>query len=62
MTKIQLIDQIRQYNRSVRLSFLEQFDEDALAEYLASLQTAYSKNLKLTIWTGQQPMKMRMVS
>jgi hypothetical protein len=62
MTKIQLIDQIRQYNHSVRLSFLEQFDEDALEEYLESLQVAHSKNLKLTIWTGQQPARMRMVS
>ena len=60
MTKIQLIDEIRQYNTSVAREFLEQFDEAALEQYLASLEQAHRKTLKMPVWVRQQP-KLRMV-
>jgi hypothetical protein len=60
MTKIQLIDEIRQYNTSVRSEFLDQFDEPALQQYLASLEQAHRKSLKMPVWVRQQS-KLRMV-
>ena len=61
MNKRQLIDEIRQFNTSVRPQFLAQFDEDALAQYLNSLQSAQRKTVKMPVWVRQQP-KLRMVS
>ncbi len=61
MNKRQLIDEIRQFNTSVRPQFLSQFDEDALRQYLSSLQSAQRKHLKIPAWIRQQP-KLRMVS
>ena len=61
MNKRQLIDEIRQLNTSVQPQFLSQFDEDALRQYLASLQSAHRKHLKIPTWIRQQP-KLRMVS
>lgn len=61
MNKRQLIDEIRQFNTSVRPQFLSQFDEDALRQYLGSLQAAQSKSLRMPVWVRQQP-RLRMVS
>ncbi len=63
MNKRQLIDEIRQLNTSVRPQFLMQFDEPALEQYLASLQSALRKNtsLKMPVWVRQQA-KLKMVS
>jgi hypothetical protein len=61
MNKRQLIDEIRQFNTSVRPQFLSQFDEDALRRDLASLQSAHRKHLKIPAWIRQQA-KLKMVS
>ena len=61
MNKRQLIDEIRQFNTSVRPQFLTQFDEEALQQYLNSLQSAQRKNVKMPVWVRYQP-KLRMVS
>ncbi len=61
MNKRQLIDEIRQFNTSVRPQFLSQFDEDALRQSLSTLQSAQRKHLKIPAWIRQQP-KLRMVS
>jgi hypothetical protein len=61
MNKRQLIDEIRQFNTSVPPQFLSQFDEDALRQYLGSLQSAQRKHLKIPAWIRQQA-KLRMVS
>ena len=44
MNKRQLIDEIRQFNTSVRAQFLSQFDEGALRQYLSNLQSAAAKH------------------
>lgn len=62
MTKIQLIDQIRQYNHSVQDSFLSQFDEAALAQYLTALENAHRKSTKTPAGSRPQDRQMRMVS
>ena len=61
MTKIQLIDAIRQFNTSVKTEFLAQFDEPALQQYLTALERANNKTLKMPVWVRQQT-KLRMVS
>jgi len=61
MNKRQLIDEIRQFNTSVRPEFLTQFDEEALRQYLSSLQSAQQKRLRIPAWVRQQA-KLRMVS
>ncbi|HYO10541.1 MAG TPA: hypothetical protein VER17_16350 [Tepidisphaeraceae bacterium] len=60
MNKRQLIDEIRQFNTSVRPQFLTQFDEAALRQYLENLQSAARKHAKDPLWVRQQP-KLRMV-
>jgi len=61
MNKRQLIDEIRHFNTSVRPQFLSQFDEDALQQYLSSLQSARRKTIRVPVWIRQQP-KLRMAS
>lgn len=61
MNKRQLIDEIRQFNTSVRTEFLIQFDEQALAQYLSSLQSARQKRgARTPVWVRQQP-RLKMV-
>ena len=60
MNKRQLIDEIRQFNTSVRPQFLSQFDESALRQYLDNLQSAARKHTKEAHWVRHQP-KLRMV-
>ena len=61
MNKRQLIDEIRQFNASVQPRFLIQFDEVALKQYLDHLQSARSKQLRISSWHRRQP-SLRMVS
>jgi hypothetical protein len=61
MNKRQLIDDIRQFNSSVDPSFLAQFDEPALTQYLEHLQAAQAKEIRIAGWVRRQP-KLRMVS
>ena len=62
MNKRQLIDEIRQFNTSVRAQFLSQFDEAALRQYLDNLQSAARKHAPRpnNAMRMQQP-KFRMV-
>jgi hypothetical protein len=48
MTKRQLIDDIRQHNRTAAPQFLAQFDEDALKQYLSHLEAAKRKHVTIT--------------
>lgn len=61
MTKRQLIDEIRNYNITATPSFLSQFDEDALKQYLDHLREAANKRIKIYSWVKRQP-KLRLVS
>ncbi len=45
MNKRQLIDDIRQYNTTAAPQFLAQFDETALQQYLAHLESARKKHV-----------------
>ena len=61
MSKRQLIDDIRKLNPTAQPTFLSQFDDAALKEYLDSLQAAQSKRLRIGGWVRRSP-KLRMVS
>ena len=61
MNKRQLIDDIRKYNNTALPSFLAQFDEGALKQYLDHLESAKLKRLKFSGWVRRTP-KFRMVS
>src|SRR4051794_21232833 len=61
MTKRQLIDEIRKYNPTAQVTFLSQFDEDALQQYLDHLQFALGDRTKRITWVRRGP-KLRMVS
>ena len=60
MSKRQLIDEIRQFNTSVRPQFLSQFDEQSLRQYLDNLQSAALKHTRTPQWARQQT-RLRMV-
>jgi hypothetical protein len=59
--KRQLIEDIRQYNASASPKFLEQFDDDALAQYRDHLKAAKEKQVRIHGWVRPQT-KLRMVS
>ena len=61
MNKRQLIDEIRQYNTTVALEFLAQFDEPALQQYLQHLEGAKNRNVRLSSWIRKSP-RLRLVS
>jgi hypothetical protein len=61
MTKRQLIDDIRQYNITATPTFLAQFDEAALKQYLEALRDSALKRIKIYSWVKRQP-KLRLVS
>ena len=61
MSKRQLIDAIRVFNATAQASFLAQFDEAALKQYLTHLESAQSKQVRITSWNRPRP-KLRMVS
>ena len=62
MTKRQLIEEIRRHNATAQPQFLEQFDEDALAQYLSHLEEAANKRLRYAGLPQQKAEKFRMVS
>ena len=63
MTKRQLIDEIRRFNISASPTFLSQFDDAALRQYLEHLQAAQRKHAVLSQWVRPvQQQKLRMVS
>ncbi len=62
MTKRQLIDDIRRYNQTAQLQFLEQFDEDALAQYLDHLQEAINKRIRYAGIAPKKQGNFKMVS
>jgi hypothetical protein len=63
MNKRQLIDAVRQLNRTARPDFLAQFDEAALRQYLHHLSVAREKRLKVATWVKRIPRpRFRMVS
>ncbi|HET6251953.1 MAG TPA: hypothetical protein VFE47_29985 [Tepidisphaeraceae bacterium] len=62
MTKRQLIDEIRRYNVTAQMPFLEQFDEPALQQYLDHLMEAVNKRLRYAGLPLNKPGKFRMVS
>jgi hypothetical protein len=55
MTKRQLIDEIRQYNTTARLPFLEQFNAPDLEQYLSHLRTASLRNVRIAGWVKHRP-------
>lgn len=61
MTKRQLIDEIRHHNITATPTFLSQFDELALKQYLEHLREAANKRIKIYSWVRRQP-KLRLVS
>lgn len=62
MTKRQLIDLIRQFNVTAQPQFLEQFDEEALGQYLEHLEDARNKRLRFDGQPPMTPTRLRMVS
>jgi len=61
MSKVQLIDDIRQFNTTVSKQFLTQFDEAALKQYLEHLEGAQKKHARIASWVRKTP-KLRLVS
>jgi hypothetical protein len=61
MNKRQLIEDIRKHNITAQPQFLEQFDEEALAEYLRHLEEASQKRMRFAGWVRSDT-KLRMVS
>jgi hypothetical protein len=62
MTKRQLIDDIRQFNTTVRPEFLVQFDEQTLQEYLDRLQASHRKRLQIESWSRPSQEKVLLAS
>jgi hypothetical protein len=62
MSKRQLIDEIRRFNVTAQIDFLDQFDEEALKEYLERLEGAVNKRLRYGKIAPTKPTKFRMVS
>jgi hypothetical protein len=62
MNKRQLIDEIRKINTSATPPFLEQFDEEALKQYLDHLEAARQRCLRIGGWVRSRQAKLRMVS
>ena len=64
MTKRQLIDDIRRYNVTAEPTFLMQFDETALKQYLDTLESARQKHVRSVVYIGKHKGngKLRMVS
>jgi hypothetical protein len=61
MNKRQIIEDIRRFNITVPGTFLAQFDEEALTQYLEHLEFARKKHLRATPWTRGQT-QLRLVS
>ena len=61
MNKRQLIEDIRKHNITAQPSFLAQFDEDALRQYLDHLEEAHNKRLRFNA-CGHDDSDLRKVS
>ena len=61
MSKRQLIDEIRAFNPTAEVQFLQQFDEKALSEYLDHLQMARERSVRIRSWS-RRTSTMRLVS
>jgi hypothetical protein len=61
MDKRQLIEEIRQFNATATLPFLQQFDEKDLQEYLSHLQAAARNDPRISGWVRKKP-RFRMAS
>ncbi len=61
MNKRQLIEDIRRYNTTVSVDFLNQFDDAALKQYLEHLEGAHKRNARIASWVRKSP-RLRMVS
>ncbi len=61
MSKRQLIERIQELNVTAELQFLQQFDEEALEQYLERLEDARDKRLRFAGHTPL-PARARMVS
>ena len=48
MNKRQIIDDIRQYNKTAAPQFLAQFDVEALQQYLSNLEAAKRKHVTVS--------------
>jgi len=64
MSKQQMIEQIRQRNRSASNEFLIKFDEQALRTYLRRLTTVHGHRGRSSIWVrdGSAPASMTRAS
>lgn len=60
MSKQQMIEQIRERNRSASNEFLVKFDEEALRTYLRRLSTLQGNRGRSSVWvrTGISPASM----
>jgi hypothetical protein len=61
MNKRQLIGRIVRYNNRVEASFLAQFDQASLKQYLQHLKVAQERKPRVALWIRQDP-SLRMVS
>ena len=50
MDKRQLIEEIREFNPTAQAQFLQQFDADALKQYLKHLKAAEEKRIHIHGW------------
>ncbi len=55
MSKRQLIEEIRRYNPTASPQFLDQFDEDALKQYLRHLEGARNHEKEICSWARKRP-------
>ena len=61
MDQRQLIEEIRQLNPTATAHFLQQFEDEALAQYLEHLQAAKERRVRIATWVRKSP-PLRMVS
>ena len=54
MTKGQLIEEIRAFNPTASAQFLEQFEADALKQYLDHLKAAQAKQIRIHGWNRKR--------
>ena len=53
MSKQQMIEAIRQHNRSANTEFLVSFDEQTLASYLRRLTTIQGRRGRMSVWVRE---------
>ena len=62
MNKDQLIDEIRALNPTAGEPFLQQFEEEALAQYLEHMKSALSNKLRIHGWVRRPQPQRRLAS